>query len=79
MSESFLVGKHLRDEHHPNKDFMLQAMNVYLNLYQEHGSKARQKGRHAVGDVGRWDLEYQDRMEEIQAEYAREAQAEEAR
>ena len=79
MSDSFLTGGHLRDWHHPNTNFMLQVVNVYLNLYHQHGSQTADSGGHAIGDVGPWDQEYESRMEEMQAEYAREAESEAAR
>lgn len=74
MSEAFLTGTHLRDEHHPGTNFMLQVMNIYLNLYQSHGSKAVQRATHSIGDVGVWDQEYDNHMEEMQAEYAQDAE-----
>ena len=79
MSESSLAGKHLADEHHPNPSFMLGAVNIYLNLYQAHGPKTKSKPGHYIGDVEQWDREYDSRMEEMQAEYAREAGAVESR
>ncbi len=79
MSDSFLTGGHLRDEHHPNTNFMLQIMNVYLNLYHQHGSRNASSGGHSIGDVGQWDREYEMRNEEMRAEYARQAEAEASR
>lgn len=79
MSDSFLTGGHLRDEHHPNTNFMLQVVNVYLNLYHQHGSHNSASGGHAIGEVEQWDREYENRMEEMQSEYAREAESEASR
>jgi len=78
MSETFLRGGHLRDEHHPGRPFMLEVMGVYLNLLREHGGRARRPRAHFKGDVRRWDAEYEHRGEGLQAEYLQEANATEA-
>ena len=41
MSETFLGGSHIRDLHHPKPFFLLQALNIFLNLQQEHGTPPR--------------------------------------
>lgn len=79
MSEASLAGGHLQDEHHPNSHFMLQAVNIYLNIYADQGPKSAPRHGHQIGDVGKWDREYENNMEQMQAEYAREAGATESR
>lgn len=78
MSESFLSGRHLRDFHHPNQQFMLQAMNMYLNLNAMLGSQPRPVTS-SIGDVARWDAEFLTHAEEMQQSYLNEAKAEEGR
>ena len=57
MSESFLSGDHLRDEHHPRREILLQILNIYLSLQREFGTQADSVTR-VKGNVARWDAEY---------------------
>lgn len=79
MSEASLLGQHLEDEHHPKSGFMLQAVNIYLNIHREHGPKSAPRHGHSVGSVQKWDEEYIHHQEEMEAEYARDAGAAESR
>ena len=65
MSDAFLAGQHLRDEHHPKADFMLQVMNIYLNLHAEHGHPPR-PAKGLPGSVEKWDAEYLEHAESVQ-------------
>lgn len=68
MSDSFLTGQHLRDEHHPKPEFMLQILNLYLNLQLEHGHPPR-PALGAPGSVAKWDATYVENAEAMQQAY----------
>lgn len=80
MSESFLAARHLRDAHHPNRDFTLHVMNVYLNLHWQHGyapRTAQRPARHAIfspaDNVRRWDQQYLEGADKLQSAYLTDA------
>ena len=78
MSESFLSGNHLRDEHHPRREILLQILNIYLNLQQEFGTEPHSVTR-AKGDVARWDAEYTAHSDVEEKRNMAETEAEERR
>lgn len=74
MSDAFLAGQHLRDEHHPNREFMMQVLNMYLNLHASLG-RAPHAVSHTRGSVDAWDADYSAHAEQLQARYQREMAA----
>ena len=78
MSEAFITGAHLRDPHHPREDFMMKALDIYLNLHAEFGSAPLPR-QHVIGDVQRWDIEYKLHGKQHREVYSQENQRERSR
>lgn len=81
MSESFLANEHLRDEHHPKREMLLQVLNLYLNLHLEHGAApkpaelAAARSAEDVADaVRRWDEQYLENAGSVQSGYLYDAE-----
>lgn len=83
MSESTLAAEHLRDDLHPDTDFLKQVMNIYLNLFLENKIESRQKihsgSMFLMEKLKAWEEDYAKHEHEIQADNLREAEAAEAR
>lgn len=74
MSEAFLDGSHLRDEHHPHRQFLLQVFDIYLNLHATYGKDPRPRSG-AVGSVSQWDAEFLANADKVQEQYLADAEA----
>lgn len=59
MTETFIDASHLRDPHHPNTGFMMQVVDIYLNLHNSFGFPMPPK-MHEIGDLERYDRDWED-------------------
>ena len=72
MSEVFLDGSYLRDNLHPNADFLRTVLEIYLNLHADHGKRLApvQYPIVTMQDLNEWDSQdFKEKYRQWEKEY----------
>ena len=72
MSEVFLNGSYLRDNIHPNTDFLMTVLEIYLNLHADHGKRLApvQYPIVTTQDLNEWDSQdFKEKYRQWEEEY----------